>query len=101
MFKGQSREVSSKLACLAVIAWLLSSVVATAQSTGASSHPKTPWGDPDLQGYYTNKYEYGTPFERPAAFAGKRVEEVSAQELCRPDEEASAGSTRSCSVLRR
>jgi len=80
-FKGQSREVGSKLACLAVIAWVLSSVVATAQSTGASSHPKTPWGDPDLQGYYTNKYEYGTPFERPAAFAGKRVDEVSAQEL--------------------
>ena len=25
--------------------------------------------------------EYGTPFERPAAFAGKRVDEVSAQEL--------------------
>jgi len=26
---------------------------------------KTVWGDPDLQGNYTNKYEYGTPFERP------------------------------------
>jgi hypothetical protein len=68
------------LACLVLIA-SLSPLVATAQSTGASSHPKTPWGDPDLQGYYTNKYEYGTPFERPAAFAGKRVDEVSAQEL--------------------
>ena len=79
-FSGQSREVRSKLACLVLIA-SLSPLVATAQSTGASSHPKTPWGDPDLQGYYTNKYEYGTPFERPAAFAGKRVEEVSAQEL--------------------
>jgi len=54
-FTGQSREVSSKLACLALIAWVLLSVVATAQSTGASSPPKTPWGDPDLQGYYTNK----------------------------------------------
>ena len=54
---------------------------ASAQSTNAFSHPKTPWGDPDLQGYYTNKYEYGTPFERPAAFAGKRVDDVSAQEL--------------------
>jgi hypothetical protein len=53
-----------------------------AQSADAtSSHARTPWGDPDLQGYYTNKYEYGTPFERPAAFAGKRVDEVSSQEL--------------------
>jgi len=56
-------------------------VVASAQSTTASSHPRTPWGDPDLQGYYTNKYEYGTPFERPAAFAGRNVDGLSAQDL--------------------
>lgn len=61
---------------------VLCSVVASAQSTtAASAHPRTPWGDPDLQGYYTNKYEYGTPFERPAAFAGRDVDGLSAQEL--------------------
>jgi hypothetical protein len=43
--------------------------------------PRTPWGDPDLQGNYTNKYEYGTPFERPREFEGRRVEDVSAREL--------------------
>ncbi|HKF67895.1 MAG TPA: tannase/feruloyl esterase family alpha/beta hydrolase, partial [Vicinamibacterales bacterium] len=43
--------------------------------------PKTPWGDPDLQGNYTNKYEYGTPFERPREFEGRRLEDVSAREL--------------------
>ena len=42
---------------------------------------RTPWGDPDIEGYYTNKYEYGTPFERPPEFEGRRVEDVSAQEL--------------------
>jgi hypothetical protein len=26
--------------------------------------PRTPWGDPDLQGIFTNKYKRGTPFER-------------------------------------
>ena len=31
--------------------------------------PKTPWGEPDLQGIYSNKTI--TPFERPAEFAGK------------------------------
>ena len=31
--------------------------------------PKTPWGEPDLQGVYSNKTI--TPFERPAEFAGK------------------------------
>jgi hypothetical protein len=43
--------------------------------------PKTPWGDPDLQGNYTNKYEYGTPFERPAEFEGRRIDDVTAEEL--------------------
>ena len=43
--------------------------------------PKTPWGDPDLQGNYTNKYEQGTPFERPAEFEGKRIEDIQGQEL--------------------
>ena len=32
---------------------------------------KTPWGDPDLQGLWTNATV--TPFERPAQFAGKEV----------------------------
>jgi hypothetical protein len=43
--------------------------------------PKTPWGDPDLQGNFTNKYEQGTPFERPAELDGKRIEDVQGQEL--------------------
>ena len=34
--------------------------------------PRTPWGDPDLQGNFTNKYEQGTPFERPDEFAGRK-----------------------------
>ena len=43
--------------------------------------PKTPWGDPDFQGNYTNKYETSTPFERPAQFEGRNLEDVTAQEL--------------------
>jgi hypothetical protein len=43
--------------------------------------PKTPWGDPDIQGNYTNKYEQGTPFERPAEFDGKTLAEIPAAEL--------------------
>lgn len=62
---------------LCPVIFLLSVAIADAQS----AQPRTPWGDPDLQGYYTNKYEYGTPFERPAAFAGKGANDVSAQEL--------------------
>ena len=31
--------------------------------------PRTPWGEPDLQGVYSNRTI--TPFERPEEFAGK------------------------------
>jgi hypothetical protein len=43
--------------------------------------PRTPWGDPDLQGIFTNKNEQGTPLERPREFAGRQVADVSAAEL--------------------
>lgn len=33
--------------------------------------PQTPWGEPDLQGVYSNRTI--TPFERPAEFAGKAI----------------------------
>ena len=45
---------------------------ASAKATKAWTPPRTGWGDPDLQGSYTNKDENGTPFERPADLAGKR-----------------------------
>ncbi len=35
--------------------------------------PRTPWGDPDIQGGYSNKDENGVPFERPGALAGKQL----------------------------
>jgi hypothetical protein len=43
--------------------------------------PRTPWGDPDLQGNFTNKYEQSTPFERPPEFDGRRVEDIRGAEL--------------------
>jgi tannase/feruloyl esterase len=64
--------------------------VASAESRAANPEPraatnyapsKTPWGDPDIQGNYTNKYEYGTPFERPREFEGRRLEDVTSREL--------------------
>jgi len=64
--------------------WLLVAVgisVLAAAPAKTWKPPKTPWGDPDLQGNYTNKYETSTPFERPAQFEGRRLEDVTAQEL--------------------
>jgi hypothetical protein len=39
------------------------------------------WGDPDLEGIYTNKDETSIPFERPKEFAGRRLESITAAEL--------------------
>jgi len=47
----------------------------------AGTTPRTPWGDPDLQGIYTNSNEYGTPLERPGEFAGRRLTDLSSEEL--------------------
>jgi hypothetical protein len=34
--------------------------------------PKTPWGDPDLQGTYSSEAELSVPFERPSQFGDRR-----------------------------
>ena len=64
--------------CVSVSLWFALSATASAQSWPS---PRTPWGDPDLQGNYSNKYEQGTPFERPAEFEGRRIEDIKGQEL--------------------
>jgi hypothetical protein len=59
--------------------------ISTSAQSGAaaSSSPRTPWGDPDLQGNYTNLWEAGTPFERPDQFAGRRLEDIKGEELAK------------------
>jgi hypothetical protein len=56
------------------------SASAAAGQTGVS---RTPWGDPDLQGTYTNTAESGIPMERPADLAGRRQEDVTPAELAK------------------
>ena len=57
---------------LAVVCALLAPGLAGAQSAGNSAEVwRTPWGDPDLQGTWTNTTT--TPLERPSEFAGRSV----------------------------
>jgi hypothetical protein len=44
---------------------------------------RTPWGDPDIAGNSNNSDESGIPFERPDAFAGRRLQDVAPQELAK------------------
>jgi len=43
--------------------------------------PRTAWGDPDLQGWFTNLQEDGTPLERPDQFAGRSLDDIKGEEL--------------------
>jgi hypothetical protein len=69
------------IALLLVATWPSSS--GRAQTPSKYVTPRTPWGDPDLQGTYTNKYEQSTPLERPDEFLGRRVEDITGEELKR------------------
>src|SRR5437016_8083808 len=54
---------------LAAILFLASATVLAQSPVKTYTPPKTAWGDPDLQGIFTNATI--TPFERPPEFAGK------------------------------
>src|SRR5262249_4673690 len=73
--------MSMLMAAVAAGAQTPAKTPAKTTSTKTYVPPKTPWGDPDLQGNFTNKYEQGTPFERPAEFEGRRIEDIQGQEF--------------------
>ena len=43
------------------------------QSPAGYMAPRTPWGDPDIQGLFTTDDELGVPFERPAAMGTRQT----------------------------
>src|ERR1700733_4195939 len=87
----RSRRVrmANGLVTAVAIAWLTNAPAAAQQNqpVTAAASPKSPakktlriasrmpWGDPDLQGVYTNNDESGIPLERPNQFEGKRLED--------------------------
>jgi hypothetical protein len=58
---------------IAVIAIAVSSslAAAVAQDRAAASQLKTPWGEPDLQGIWTD--EFDTPLQRPAKYGNQEL----------------------------
>jgi hypothetical protein len=57
------------LACCAAVAVTISAQAPT--SSSSYNPPKTPWGDPDLQGIWPGTDMVGVPFERPAEFGNR------------------------------
>src|SRR4030095_15517355 len=76
----------SALACLVPLPIAAQTARPAAAADGATAAkkwtaPRTPWGEPDLQGTYSNRTI--TPFERPAHVNGREFftpEEVAAME---------------------
>ena len=66
---------------VAVLATTLCSALPQAQTKRAYAPPLTPWGDPDLQGDFTNSDESLIPMERPDALSGRTLDQISATEL--------------------
>jgi hypothetical protein len=77
------RLISVGIAAVACV-WLpASQAAAQTRPSGAAQKawtaPRTPWGDPDLQGMWPSTDMVGVPFERPAELAGRS--EVSDKEF--------------------
>lgn len=69
---------------IAVVVALTSASAFAQSSAGVTTAwvaPRTPWGDPDLQGVYTNIDERNVPLERPAEFEGRLSSDISPAEL--------------------
>lgn len=70
--------------CWPALSLVLISTTAAAQTSarlGPWAAPRTPWGDPDLQGVYTNIDELNVPLERPERFEGRALSDISPEEL--------------------
>ncbi len=73
------RGLASLIGAVVIAVALLTSALVAGQTQAGSkaakawTPPRTPWGDPDLQGIFTTDDELGVPFERPEQFAGRAL----------------------------
>jgi hypothetical protein len=74
LFLGSALAVTIAVAPLAT-----TPALSQAQKTWTA--PKTAWGHPDIQGWFSNLSENGTPMERPDQFAGRKLEDIKGEEL--------------------
>src|SRR6476620_8379379 len=83
-------KLATVLSATTLVTGVMASTIAAQQGPKPSSRtaraeaysaPKTPWGDPKIEGVYSNDDETGIPFERPAQFEGRRIEDITPEEL--------------------
>ena len=54
-------------------AGLAALVLVASTSAALAQAPRTPWGDPDLQGTWTSESELSVPFERPREYGDRQL----------------------------
>jgi hypothetical protein len=52
---------------------LVATTLAAGQTNGPGASPRTPWGDPDLQGTWSSEAELSVPFERPRELGTRQL----------------------------
>ena len=90
--------VSLALGAVTALLWFARVPVAAQSQTGgapiaaatASTAPRTPWGDSDLQGVWTLNDMHGVPIERPVAATGK-IELTTTEAAARRERATQAG----------
>ncbi len=69
--RALSGHVTAGMA-VAIVSISIAAGIAMAQTPGSNGNlPRTPWGDPDLQGTWTTDDTIGVPIERPEALGDK------------------------------
>ena len=95
MYGNLQEKAVRRRRCRPLIAMLLLTV-ATVAGQERKAQPRTPWGDPDLQGIWS--IATITPFERPSALAGKA--QLTEQEAAEAEktflDDPESGSPRRC-----
>ncbi len=80
MTKKSLAATAAVVACVSTA--LAAQQAPPAKKIAATYKPaRTAWGDPDFSGNYTNLYEAGTPLERPAQFDGRKLSDITPEEL--------------------
>jgi hypothetical protein len=60
------------VAMTGALAGLIAALIGNVTSAQGPAVPKTPWGDPDLQGTFSSEAELSVPFERQAQYGDRR-----------------------------
>jgi len=67
------RAAAAGLGGLVFGLWIAGAATGAQAPTTASAAPRTPWGEPDLQGTWTSEGELSVPFERPREFGTRQT----------------------------